>query len=94
MKATADIQKGDRITFSKTEPILPTLLRRQELIQNYYFSCCCLRCSDASELDSHFSSLQCPKCKKGTVLSENPLGKSIFDEFQLRLILVSDRFCI
>lgn len=73
-RASINISKGTKLTYSKTKVILPTLLRRQDLIRNSYLSCFCDRCSDPTELRSHFSSLKCPKCKIGFLMSTDPLG--------------------
>lgn len=79
IRASVNIVKGDRLTYSKVKIIMPTLLRRQELIHVSCISCCCLRCSDPTELNSNFSSLKCPKCRVGFLQSLNPLGLYIYE---------------
>lgn len=34
----------------------------------------CARCTDPTELGTHFSSMKCSKCDNGYVVSSNPLG--------------------
>ena len=36
--------------------------RQEELQQQWYFQCCCPRCSDESEFGTWTSSITCPKC--------------------------------
>lgn len=73
-RASTDIKQGDTLTCCKVKTIMPTLLRRQELLHTSYISCCCERCADPTELNSNFSTLKCPKCKPGNVICLDPLG--------------------
>lgn len=50
-----------------------TLKRREHLLENKFFECCCRRCADPTELGTYTSALICPKCKIGLVLSTKPL---------------------
>lgn len=58
---------------SYVHAMLPTLLRRQHLLENKHFECSCLRCADPTELGTHMSSLKCNKCDNGIVLTTDAL---------------------
>lgn len=48
--------------------------RRLHLKQTKIFDCDCMRCGDATEFETHGSSLKCQKCKGGLVISNEPLN--------------------
>lgn len=48
--------------------------RREHLLDNKFFECCCARCSDPKELGAYTSALYCPKCERGIVLADNALN--------------------
>ena len=70
VRAARAIRKGEEICDTYTATLCNTLYRRRSLKQAKYFDCACARCSDPTELGSHFSSLVCrlPGCP-GLVLS-------------------------
>lgn len=45
--------------------------RREHLREGKYFECECSLCKDPYELQSHLSSVLCPRCKKGFVGIQN-----------------------
>lgn len=47
--------------------------RREHLQEGKFFWCECDRCKDPTELGTNSSTIQCPKCKHGHILSANPL---------------------
>ncbi|CAL8101783.1 unnamed protein product [Orchesella dallaii] len=72
LKASIDIPKGTQITLSYALPFQGTLLRR-EYLKDYFFDCCCNRCSDSTEFGSYFSALKCASCENGILLPEYSL---------------------
>uniref|UniRef100_A0A1A9X3N9 SET domain-containing protein n=1 Tax=Glossina brevipalpis TaxID=37001 RepID=A0A1A9X3N9_9MUSC len=62
--ANQDIKCGQIITNCYINVLWGTEERRRVLWESKYFHCTCLRCSDPTELNSHISSLLCPKCSK------------------------------
>lgn len=53
-----------------------TLKRRQHLNEAKFFWCICQRCKSSDELSTHASTLLCPKCTHGYIVSVNPLDES------------------
>lgn len=53
-----------------------TLKRRQHLNEAKFFWCNCERCKSSNELSTHCSTLLCPKCAHGFILSANPLDEN------------------
>ena len=53
-----------------------TLKRRQHLNEAKFFWCICERCKSKDELSTHASTLLCPKCAYGFILSSNPLDEN------------------
>lgn len=53
-----------------------TLKRRQHLNEAKFFWCNCERCKTSDELSTHCSTLLCPKCPHGFILSVNPLDEN------------------
>ncbi|XP_061379208.1 SET domain-containing protein SmydA-8 [Danaus plexippus] len=75
VRAAVPLQKGQRLHLSYTHVLSPTILRREHLRESKFFDCDCPRCTDPTELGTHLSTFKCSKCKKGIVLSKNPLDK-------------------
>ncbi|XP_048266727.1 SET domain-containing protein SmydA-8 [Bombus terrestris] len=73
LRTTLKIPAGGELYGSYTHSLLPTLLRREHLLEGKYFACACSRCSDPTELGTHVSSLKCNKCDNGIVLSLDSL---------------------
>lgn len=78
VRAAVPLQKGQRLHLSYTHVLSPTILRREHLRESKFFDCDCPRCTDPTELGTHLSTFKCSKCKKGIVLSKNPLGEYFF----------------
>lgn len=52
-----------------------TLKRRDHLNESKFFWCTCKRCKDPTELGTHASTLLCPKCTNGFILSMDSLNQ-------------------
>ena len=74
VRAVRAIGKGEEITDTYTSTMANTLYRRRQLKAQKYFDCSCARCSDPTELGSHFSTLLCRAAGcTGFVLCGDPL---------------------
>uniref|UniRef100_A0A146L8D6 Protein msta, isoform A n=2 Tax=Lygus hesperus TaxID=30085 RepID=A0A146L8D6_LYGHE len=73
MRATIDLAEGSEVLCSYTSSLDPTMIRRAALRCSKYFECDCDRCRDPTELGSHLSSIKCPSCDNGLILSSDPL---------------------
>lgn len=51
--------------------------RQDHLKSGKYFTCHCKRCSDPTELGTHFRTLNCNKCEPGLIYSADPFGKQL-----------------
>ncbi len=71
VKALRNIKSGEDITHSYAEPLNTVLARQTLLSMGKFFLCQCKRCSDPTELGTYASSVKCPGCKKGNVISTN-----------------------
>eukprot|EP00096_Caligus_rogercresseyi_P006994 TRINITY_DN2418_c0_g2_i1.p1 TRINITY_DN2418_c0_g2~~TRINITY_DN2418_c0_g2_i1.p1 ORF type:complete len:531 (+),score=146.39 TRINITY_DN2418_c0_g2_i1:103-1695(+) len=68
MKALVDIEAGEEINHSYTEPLDP-IIRRQSILRiGKFFQCNCIRCRDPTEMNTFSSALICPSCKKGHLI--------------------------
>jgi len=67
------IKKGEPITTQYLDVTRATIERRAHLQDLYLFPCSCQRCSDPTELGTHYSSVKCNKCGKGYLSSTEPL---------------------
>ena len=54
VRAVVDIAKGEEVTSTYTLTLAGTAYRRKHLRESKYFDCTCKRCSDPTELGSHF----------------------------------------
>ena len=63
VRAAVDIEKGDHITTSYTDPMWETFSRQLHLNTTKYFTCQCPRCLDPTELGTHYSSIKCQNCE-------------------------------
>lgn len=68
LRTTLKVPAGGELYASYTHSLLPTMLRREYLLEGKYFTCACSRCSDPTELGTHMSSLKCTKCDNGIIL--------------------------
>lgn len=66
VRAARDIMKGEHIATCYSNILWGTQVRRRQLKTMKYFSCFCQRCSDPTELGTHFSSLKCIGLDDGT----------------------------
>ncbi|CAK9831508.1 SET domain-containing protein SmydA-8, isoform A [Anthophora retusa] len=73
VRTTIKVPPGGELYASYTHSLLPTMLRREHLLEGKHFACACARCSDPTELGTHMSSLKCNKCDNGIVLSLDSL---------------------
>lgn len=75
LRASVDIRRGEHISTMYTHVLWGTAARRDHLKHSKYFMCTCPRCSDPTELGTHFSALRCRRCKSGFMLSAAPLDQ-------------------
>ncbi|XP_066587688.1 uncharacterized protein [Prorops nasuta] len=68
LRTATTVPEGGELYGSYTHSLLPTMLRREHLLEGKYFACACTRCSDPTELGTHMSTLKCNKCDNGVVL--------------------------
>ncbi|XP_043275189.1 uncharacterized protein [Venturia canescens] len=73
LRARTRIPKDGQLFACYTPTFLPTILRREQLLEGKHFLCACARCSDPTELGTHLSSLKCTKCDNGIVVSLDSL---------------------
>jgi len=73
VRAVMAIPRGTEITKSYVSSLETTQLRQEKLVQGWYFTCKCLRCTDPLEGLSFTSSVACLRCKEGLVLCTDPL---------------------
>lgn len=78
VKTAVPIKKGDTITLSYSYILQGTLKRREHLHDSKFFMCTCKRCKDPTELSTHASTLLCPKCTNGFIMSTDPLNQDAF----------------
>ncbi|KAG5676267.1 hypothetical protein PVAND_006115 [Polypedilum vanderplanki] len=76
VRTTKPLKKGEIISLSYAYTLQGTLKRRQHLHDSKFFWCTCERCKTSDELGSHASSLICPKCTHGLILSTSPLNEN------------------
>ncbi|XP_032595158.1 SET domain-containing protein SmydA-8 isoform X2 [Drosophila grimshawi] len=72
LRAMVDLEAGQQLQHSYTYTLDGTVQRQAHLQQGKYFRCSCKRCLDASELQTHFSSLKCGQCTEGWLLPKQP----------------------
>lgn len=77
LRTTLKIPTGGELYACYTHSLLPTMLRREHLLEGKHFACACTRCSDPTELGTHMSSLKCNKCDNGIILPLDSLGTAI-----------------
>ncbi|XP_078050153.1 SET domain-containing protein SmydA-8 [Augochlora pura] len=73
LRTTMKVPPGGELYGSYAHSLLPTMLRREHLLEGKHFACACPRCADPSELGTHMSSLKCTKCDNGVVMSLDSL---------------------
>lgn len=73
LRTTLKIPPGGELYGSYVHSLLPTMIRREHLLEGKHFACACPRCSDPTELGTHMSSLKCHSCDNGIILSLDSL---------------------
>jgi len=68
LQAKKKIQTGEELTISYISTLQGLLKRKMKLREKWFFECCCLRCSDPTELGSQASSLLCQVCNQADSL--------------------------
>lgn len=76
LRAMVALEEGQQLQHSYTYTLDGTAQRQAHLREGKYFVCSCERCLDASELQTHFSSLKCGQCTDGWLLPKQPTGIS------------------
>ncbi|XP_060522073.1 SET domain-containing protein SmydA-8-like isoform X2 [Cylas formicarius] len=74
IRASTAIAEGEPITLSYSYTLQSSQRRREHILENKFFECCCKRCRDPTELRTYLGALICPKCSNGLVLCDNPLN--------------------
>ena len=74
VRATVPISKGERIALCYSEPMWGTINRQRHLSQSKFFQCRCERCKDPTELETFASGILCRSCKRGVLLSTDPMN--------------------
>lgn len=80
VRAARDIQRGEHLAKCYSNILWGTQLRRQQLSEMKYFKCCCARCTDPTELETHFSSMRCLGTEtpcNGIQVPVNPLDDNV-----------------
>ncbi|KAH8390992.1 hypothetical protein KR215_003341 [Drosophila sulfurigaster] len=72
LRAMVPLEAGQQLQHSYTYTLDGTVQRQSHLREGKYFNCSCDRCLDASELQTHFSSLKCGQCTEGWLLPKQP----------------------
>jgi hypothetical protein len=72
LRAQTAVARDEELTIHYITPMLGTVGRRAKIRKNWFFDCCCLRCSDPTELGTFLSGLVCPECR-GVLLPARPL---------------------
>ncbi|CAL8109373.1 unnamed protein product [Orchesella dallaii] len=73
LRSSMDIEEGEEISQQYISSTKGTFLRRENLYEDWFFHCCCERCSDSTEFNSFFSAIKCVNCSEGYLLPKNPL---------------------
>lgn len=76
MRTTVNVKEGEELFTTYTHILNGTRVRQDHLKCGKFFNCKCERCTDPTELGTHFSSLLCKKCVGGILVSTDPLGMS------------------
>ena len=74
VRATRDIQQGEKVTSSYVSSFLPTPIRKKHLLLTKLFACRCDRCADSTEFDTFLSFIKCRACKSGLVAPPTTSG--------------------
>lgn len=72
VSATTDIAAGETIFATYTQTFWGTMARREHLKNIKCFDCCCVRCSDRTELGTYLGAIRCTKCKLPEVILDGP----------------------
>ena len=88
VRAATKISKGCEITTTYTLTLNGTMFRRKHLLDSKYFLCTCRRCSDPTELGTHFSTLLCQQCKKGHITVVEPLKDTV--SYFIKILIARD----
>ncbi|XP_064542028.1 SET domain-containing protein SmydA-8 isoform X2 [Drosophila montana] len=72
LRAMVALEAGQQLQHSYTYTLDGTAQRQAHLREGKYFACSCERCLDASELQTHFSSMKCGQCTEGWLLPKHP----------------------
>lgn len=75
MRTTVNVKEGEELFTTYTYILSGTQARQEMLRKGKFFSCKCARCTDPTELNTHFSSILCRNCDGGIIVSTNPLGE-------------------
>ncbi|CAB4054044.1 SMYD [Lepeophtheirus salmonis] len=90
LKASHDIEKGQRMTVNFSPSVLGTLKRRKRLKSLYFFDCTCMRCRDPTEFGHICDEWSCSDCE---FLLSNSDAERIIDSSEDELTEISMMKC-
>jgi len=76
VRATMLIKQGEEISTQYRGPKQGNVLRRQQFMDYWKFSCSCQRCSDPTELGTMASAMKCPQCTDTVLPSSSTVSCS------------------
>lgn len=62
LSSKIDIQSGEEVTIQYISPSMGNIRRRQQIRENWFFDCTCIRCQDSTELGTFLSAVLCQQC--------------------------------
>jgi len=68
VRSLTSIKTGEDITIAYVDLMLPTHLRRSDLLRTKFFYCKCQRCESATECGRYMRGIRCNSCKDGYVV--------------------------
>ena len=68
VRARKRIARGEEITVQYLSALHGNFKRRRKIREEWYFDCCCHRCSDPTECGSNISAVKCFECPEGDLL--------------------------
>jgi len=74
VRSKVHIKAGEEITISYNSAFMGVIDRREDFNRTWFFDCSCVRCSSATDLDTHSDSLLCPSCPSGLLQQSQPLS--------------------
>ncbi|KAJ6640841.1 SET domain-containing protein SmydA-8, isoform A [Pseudolycoriella hygida] len=76
VRASIDMKKGETLYTTYTNLMVSTEQRQEHLKSGKFFTCHCARCTDPTELETHFRTFKCNKCDPGLIYSKDPFDEN------------------